>query len=779
MTLKRFGLFFISTLISTTGIYWWQRNTPDVKGEDFAAIYDVARQQAWSKLSDSEMIAAGNHLKTTTVTRVDVSRDLVSQLSDLLRGDVVLGGNGQAVSLDAISSAAFSNGFNLASIVSAPWPVTNGVNNRFNYNYAAVGPYSTNGVPAAEHLWSLGSARSDGSRPFGYDDLFTSIPTNRCPILNTYIFPGNLVTYRTAATNSTSRPGGAIWPTNTQANFLWTYERKFPLMSCPLRTDKNYALDVVNVTSNIHLSATNQTVNFTLMIATNRVEIIPQSETFAITNTYLVTSNTLQRYAQFNVGSKGAQSWINNYATLSCVSEIPVEFHLTNKIILASEYAFDLVNDSSATCTFSFRVPPGPGATFTLTPLTGESILLDHGAGWNASVISNALTHAVSFTSRNAYGYTLSQLYRCEILGGTNTYFPCFIAIGCQPALNYPYALKSSVAAQLIATNVPAIFSVSMDFSKLSSVQSNEFNHAFVPDIASNVLSTFKAVMDTNSATLFIGTPAKMSQSSIEFLDYLSYTNITNQVFGEGQNSDPDLYLSRLFASPYPVSSSVQTNSFLGNTLYSAYQHHLYTFSSYTSSSNLPVVLTNSYTFNVGSTESIYSNLVSSTYPSLWALSNGLVSRVRIYGIVDQSIDDHHNPYGVATNFSGSVFVSSDRAVESSNLYVNYCDYPLSNVVSQSHFPVGRPISSNTLTLFHDEIVTGIRTNYIQYAIPAPAITSRLIAPAVQSIIPQTYYGITNAMFYDHIVDHTEKVSLILRRIVVVVDWRYKYPELP
>lgn len=778
MTLKKFGLFFISAMISTTGIYWWQRNTPDVKGEDFAALYDVARQQAWSKLSDNEFIGAGNHLETTTVTRVDVSRELAREISSLIRDDVVLGGFGHAVALDAISSAALTNGFNLASITAAPWPLTNGINNRVDYNYAAVGPYLTNGVPAAEHLWSLGSARSDGTRPFGFNELFEAIPTNRCPLLNTYVFSDNLVSFKTFSTNSTIRQGGAIWPTNTQANFLWPFERKHDFISSPLRADKNIALDVVNVASNVYLSKTNQTVYFTLMVDTNRFEVTTYSEQFAVTNTYLVTSNAIQRYAQFNVGSRGAVSWLNHYATLSTVSEVLLPHRITSKTLVADQYAFDLNNEESATCTLSFRVPPGPGASMRLTPMSSESILLSPGTGWGSSIPSNALVHAVSFTAKNAFGYTLSQLYKCEISGGTNVYNPCVIAIGCKPASDYAYVLKSDHAAALIPTNGVASFGVSVAFSKISSAQSNEFTRAFVPDVTSNVLNAFHEVLKTNTSTLFIGRPAQITSDAIEVRETTYFTNFTYTANGAGDQSDVDRFTSLIFANPTNIISTNYLSS-IGSTFSSAQQSHNYLFSSYIIATNQPYAISNTYTFAVSSLKTRSSYSAVSAYPSLWAITNGLVSRVRIYGIIDQSIGERYNPFGVATNFYGSVFVPSDKAIESSNYTVNYCDYQVSNIVSRSHFPWGHPISTSKLTLFFDEHIAPGRTNLVRFSTSMPVITSTPLAPSVNYLIPRVYFGITNAMFYDHIADRSENVSLSLRRLVVVVDWNYKYPTLP
>ena len=778
MALQKYGLFYVSGLFALTGVLWFQRATPDIKGEDFAALYDVARQQAWSKLSDAEFISAGNHLKTTTVTRVDVSRELMSEISTLIRYDTILGGNGMAISLDTVSSAAIVDGFNLASISVAPWPQTNALNNRVDYNYAAVGPYF-NGVPAAEHLWSLGSARSDGTRGFGYDDFYIQISSNRCPLLDDYVFGNNLVSFRTRATNSTQRIGGAVWPNNTQANFLWPFERKYDLLSAPLRLDQNINVEVLNITSNVFLAATNQSVNLTLMFATNRLDVLPQNDFYSITNRYLISSNTIQRYAQFNVGSRGASSWYSHYATLSAVSEVPVAYMFNSRTLVADQYAFNLTDGESATCTFAFRVHPGPGCIFRLTPLSSESTLITHGSGWDSPMSSNTFTHAVSFSSANSFGYTLSQLFRCEIIGSTNYFNPCIIAIGLPPSTPYPYAIFSSSPSSVIPDNSPTSIPFSLDFSKINSSRSNEFTHAYNPSVMSNNLNFFRSVMQTNVATLFICDPDSSTINKTSVLHLRYYQNGVDVDRASGESLDVDRYVGKIFLDNIPISEYFETNALAQlSCLAHIAQSHSYNFEGWLSSTN-PVVVTNAHSFSYSSSQALYTHTASSIYPSLWSLTNNLVKRVRIFAVCDQVITEESNPFGVSSNFFGSVFSPSDKAVELANYYVNYCSFAIPSSVSATHFPVGHPIDSHRLTLLHDEFISSGRTNLISFTVPFPVVSSKIIAPPIERYDPRLSFGLTHPDVYYHSVYRSATIDVRIRRLAILVDWDYKFPTLP
>ena len=112
IALKKYGMFFVSTIIATSGAFWYARNGADVKAVDIAGLIDVATRHDLKERTDS-YISAYLSANTTSVLRADVAFENIDMIDDFV--DQFESSTGKYKS-DSVACGVLEDGFDFADL---------------------------------------------------------------------------------------------------------------------------------------------------------------------------------------------------------------------------------------------------------------------------------------------------------------------------------------------------------------------------------------------------------------------------------------------------------------------------------------------------------------------------------------------------------------------------------------------------------------------------------------------------------------------------------------
>lgn len=759
ITLKKYGIYFVSTVIATSGAFWYARNGADVKAVDIAGLIDVATRYDL-KERDDNYITSYLSANTTSVLRADVARsnmDIIDAFVDSFSSAV-----GKYKS-DSVACAEIEDGYEFAEILVEPESKksTSSITNEVTYFYDDTKKYSTNGVPVAVSLWTFTTTKADGARRFKSD-----IPTNQSPVASM------VLGITKCASSNTSARVNAVWPTNdVEAVGYWPYENGWALIDAPLRVEKVVAYGVKSAYTNDYLNHSTSPIRLTFAEITNQVIVITNSVGSSYTNRFNAPPTNEQRYAVYNIGSKGVNdsSWFNHYGTIGMVSA--VEYENNPRILFANGYARNVSTGDVGSLVFSTIVPINSGARMQVQTVAGDFAPVTFTSGINTNIADGTLNHIVTYSGLNSGTYYNTQVYRFYITGATNSYNSVLVSISSIPSITPSFSIVIDEASKVFRDGL--YYNVSMNYNRLNSSQSNMVRTVSNPQVKRSNLDAFKWMIDTNSASVhFLDFGSGWTVKS-QNLHWVQYSGTYTQSFGV-KLADNSM-LDGIFSGRDDSRIDYNTGNSATLYTYTPYQSVVYTKS-----------LTNVSPSVYGEISTAFSQAdeireekkIEINWPSVWAITNGLVSRVRAYAVCDQNISGMWNPIfttnlvNATYDIGGGTAVNSDELFDVEEYYVNRCDYLINNDVSLSRFPVGNPVTTSTGTLVYDNSsIDTSSTNLLSFNLPLP--TSSMLA------IPQTTWQEVTHNTATSIGDVKESrdarstfsASLVIRKLVVVVDW--------
>jgi len=760
ITLKKYGIYFVSTVIATSSAFWYARNGADVKAVDIAGLIDVATRYDLKERDDT-YITAYLSANTTSVLRADVARlnmDTIDSFVDSFTSTV-----GKYKS-DSTECAEIVDGYEFAEILvepeSKPTPASTN-SNEVTYFYDDSMKYSTNGIPVSVSLWTFTTTKSDGTLRFKSD-----IPTNQSPVASMAL---GIIK---CASSNTSERVNAVWPTNdVEAVGYWPYENGWSLMDAPLRVEKVVAYGIKSAYTNDYLNPSTSPIRLTFGEITNQVFVITNSTGSAYTNRFNAPPEGEQRYALYNVGLKGVtdSSWLNHYGTIGMASDITLD--PTDSLMYANKYAVNAATGTVGTITFSTLVPINSGSRMQVQVIAGDFAPVTFTAGINTNIADGSLNHTVTYTGLNSGTYYNTQLYRFYITGATNSYNSVIVSISSIPSITPSFSIVIDEASKIFRDG--EYFNLSMNYDRLNSTQSNMVRSVSNPQVKRSNLDAFKWMIDTNSA-------------SVHFLDYgsgwtVKSQNVTTVLYAGSTTNNfsgtlpDDATLDQIFNSP---STTTETNDLtMGYQLY-VYRPSQRMIYSKTLTNMSPAAYSEISSASSGASENIAEKTVQISWPSVWAITNGLVKRVRAYAICDQRITgNYYNPYlptnaEYSVSFGGSTAVNSDELFDIANYFVNRCDYTIDDTISSAHFPKGSPVTSSMGTLVYDNSsISTATTNLLSFTLPTPTATTLAIPKKAYQDINYNFVTNVGAIAKTRTANHDSESSLVIRKLVVVVDW--------
>lgn len=761
MTLKRFGIFMVSAIISTSGLYFWERNQNDIKAKDYVGLIDVSTQHYFRELDDTSITNYFNQVTSNSILKADILKANIDRCNNLI--NPWLGSDGASVGkykLDAIQSQEIIDGYDFASITVAPEKVyaQSGRTNEYRYIYSDQYKYKTNGIPALANTWTL-STTKQGAFPFA-----KGVSSNNNPVLS-MVFADQ----KYSATNTKNRVNGAIWETNgVQKIGLTSWQKQYEIMNAPIRADQKASFGVMAGSSE-NLSTTNNPAKITFLVITNRVEVVTSPNGYAYTNSIYAPSNDVQRYAIFDVGSAGcsAGSWPSHYASIAIVGV--VSYESKPSLLWSNKYAVNVGANEEGSILFSVNVPLNSGAKMTVQTIAGDYAPVSFTAGINTPIEDGSYNHTVNYKGLNSGAYYNTQLFRFSLTGCTNNYDSVVVGISTIPSYQPIFGIVLPDGASTIYR--PEIkVDVKLNFNKFWNIHSNEYRQIEIKDVSKTNLFWLKNQIETNTASihfLTLGAGYNVVSQNQYRVDYEGFsTNVS------GYKPSDDWCLDQMFTRATNYTSLGVAGD---DVLYTYSPAHRMYYSRYVSNEN-PTVYGELANASAWATEKSNEKWITLDWPSVYAITNGAIKRVRAYVIADQIISGTINPLSNPTNatlsIGGNAPVNSDILFRLSNYDVNRCDYPIDDAISFNHYPVGNPVSSSIATLVYDSgNMTGSGTNKITFKLNKPH--------AIEMATPKgSFYNIVfnNANEIGKIAEVRDSVHQFtaqakIRKLCVVVDW--------